>query len=132
MSDNAFDNMIKQFKDHTSLKDFCEAQHKTIISLGKTIRTLEVENLALKANGAAPREVKIDLNTNMSSEEVICLTQLAVLKAASECQELTLEEAKKVDIYSKILNNIKNNKKSDSLPLTNMSNDELLKLAENE
>ena len=132
MSDN-FDQMIKDFKSMVELKKFSEAQHKTIIELTKKINSLQKENETirdtLKVQNVQLPEIKQDLNA-ITDEEVICRTQLSVLKNKSLLGELTLEEAKKVDIFSKIILSIEQQGKKTNSTFEQLSNDELLALVD--
>ena len=131
MSDNNFfDKMTKELKTLAQYKQFAEAQHSTILDLSKKIQELEKKIKELPSSGESITKI-IHTDLNISSEELICLTQLSLLKESSEGRELTLEEAKKVDIYSKILNQIKGNKKEPKDIFNNLKDEELLKLVEN-
>jgi hypothetical protein len=94
------------------LKAFAEAQQKTIIHLTKKIKTLEDENSHLKKlveqtvpvikKDGQPEQKGDKFLT--SDQEAICRVQLNKLRDISFDRELTLEEAKQVEIFSKILN----------------------------
>lgn len=117
-----FDEMSKQFKDFIELQEFSQAQHKTIVDLSKKITKLEDENSHLKellANTAQltnldPKPMIVDLG--ISSEEIISATELRKLKeiCISQHGELTLEQAKKVELYTKILLGLRNKGKGKS------------------
>lgn len=145
MSDNndSFNKMISEFKSFEDLKKFSSAQHTTIIKMGKKLKELEEENRKLRAetkiaeaSGTTPTPQNsnpIILNANISDEEIICLTQLSFLKQTSQDRELTLEEAKKVDIYNKILSGLKEKEKQNpGKPFEGASDEELLRLVKNE
>ena len=66
-----------------------------------------------------------------SDQEEICKIQLRKFLDLSKDRELTLEEARKVEIFSKILFGFKNKEDKDKDDTTKkLSSDELLKLVE--
>lgn len=109
----AIDKMLDQFKELSDLQAFARAQQKTIVDLTKKNKALEEEVKHLKKLLEStvpiikvPEENKIDFNA--SDEEAIAREQLFKLKDISKERELTLEETKRVEIYSKILAALKN------------------------
>ena len=100
------DKMINQFKEFDDLKAFANAQQKTLIELTKKNKAYEDENKHLKKllEGAVPvinDRPTVDFSAN--DEESIAREQLFLLKQISKDKELSMEEARKVEIYSKIL-----------------------------
>lgn len=134
-----FDKMLEQFKDFSSLQKFAEAQQKTIQALTRKLKILEDENLELKDKiDAIPQTVESSVSTTTfqfddygSDEEVISKIQLARLKEVSMERELTLEEAKRVEIFSKIVSAKEKNKTFD-VSAKRMDSSDLLKMIENE
>jgi hypothetical protein len=128
------DEMLKEFKEFAELKDFAEAQLRTIQELSKRIVALEQERNHLKELLSTTTDVldkpKIVLFENYNNdEEVIAKQQLAMLKQKSDTSELTLEDTKKVVEYSKILRDLslkKDNKKE--IEVKSLTDEELLKL----
>lgn len=109
------DQMMQQFKTDTELKAYAEAQYMTILEMSKKIQKLEEDNLHLKKmlEKSVPilEEDKKDLlifPAGTTNEEIICSIQLGKLKELSMERELTLEETKKTEIYSKILLSLRN------------------------
>lgn len=94
------------------LEAFCEAQAKTIIELNKKLNEKQIEYDALKKNTGNVIPLKksdgtlIEGQFAVKDEETICREQLFLLKNLSMDRELTMEEAKKVEIYSKVLSQI--------------------------
>jgi len=133
------DKMLEQFKDMASLQKYAEAQYKTILSLSKRVKVLEEENVELKdlLEKSTPllNEEKKNFtvyNVEASSdEEMIAKVQLARMKEISMDRELTLEEAKRVEIFTKILST-KGNNSSNTVNIQKLNNDDLLKLLEND
>jgi len=132
MSDNIL-NLAKSFKDMTELQAYCDSQYKLIIDLSKKINKLEqekksLEETLLKNNlNSSPL---LDLSTELSNEEVVCMVQLKLLKEISDRGSLTLEETRKFEIFTKILQIIHSNKKNNGEVLNKVKDDELLSLIE--
>jgi cell division protein FtsB len=130
------DEMLEQFKDFASLQKFAEAQQRAIQTLSKKIKALEDENAELKANPSSISErpettFQLEDLGYGSDEEVISKIQLARLKEVSMERELTLEEAKRVEIFSKIIISKEKNKTFD-FAAKKVDSTDLLKMIENE
>ena len=133
------DKMLEQFKDMASLQKYADAQYKTILSLTKKVKLLEQENINLKdiLEKSTPLLDEEKKTFNLpeveasSNEEMIAKVQLARLNEISLERELTLEEAKRVEIFTKILS-AKGANKSITVQMQKMNNDDLLKMLENE
>lgn len=108
MSDN-FDEMISEYKTTLELRTFSESQHRVITDLSKKIQKLEEENKSLKSlvDKITPIDQAsqvLESNFGSSDPEIIARTQLALLKRTSMSgDELTIEEAKKAQIFTDIL-----------------------------
>lgn len=107
MADN-FTLITKNIVSFDEMQKFAEAQHKTIIELSRKIKKLEDEKFSLEALlksvdlPVMQQEDSLFL-TNLAAEEYIATIQLEKLKHLSKERELTLEEARKVEIFTKIL-----------------------------
>jgi len=119
------------------LRDFSEAQQKVIIQLNKKIQKLEADKAKLEEIiNKSPVQLfqagNISLNSDMATEEAICIMQIKRLEEISLGRELTLEETRKLEAFSKILTTFRNLEK----PLKNKAEDfkseELLRLVEND
>jgi hypothetical protein len=138
MSDQ-MDKMLEQFKDLASLQKYADAQYKTILSLTKKLKILEQENNDLKdiLEKTTPvlnedkKTFSLPAVEAASSEEMIAKVQLSRLNEISLDRELTLEEAKRVEIFSKILTS-KGTDKPALIQLQKMDSSDLLKALENE
>lgn len=113
------DKMGLEFKEFAELKKFAEAQQKTILQLSKQVKEKdeEVKHLKKLVESTTPiiqTEDKKILNTEDNDQEFICRMELKKLRDISLERELTLEEAKKVDIYTKLLLSL--TKKSEDNP----------------
>ena len=129
--------MAQEFQKIAELQAFNEAQQKTIIQLSKKIKALEEEKTHLKKllESSVPviqsTPQKSDgLETN--DEETIALTQLRKLRDISLERELTLEEAKRCEIFFKILNASRNAPKTIEIKSKKLNTTDLLALVESE
>lgn len=128
MSDN-FVLITKNITDFESMQKFAEAQHKTIIELSKRIKKLQDKNTSLEAllkTANLPTIENNPLLEGLQSEEYIATLQLEKLKNISIERELTLEEARKVEIYSKILKTDEIKKRTLNISPKKLSDDDLL------
>jgi dsDNA-binding SOS-regulon protein len=127
---------ILQYKEMSQLQQFAEAQSSTIIQLSKKLKKLEEERDHLKEllESSVPilKEEGKELSQKflISSEEAICVMQLQKLRDFSSARELTLEEARRVEIFSKVLTTARNSPKVIELKTQNMTNEELLAIVE--
>jgi hypothetical protein len=128
----AANNMIDQFKNFDDLQAFAKAQQKTLVELTKKNKNYEEEIKHLKklVEGAVPllnvNPKPVDFSTN--DEEAIAREQLFRLKDLSHERELSLEEAKRVEIFSKILVAVKNKPKTINGNSRELSENDLLTL----
>ncbi len=108
-----------------------QAQYEVIAKLQTKVQKLEEENSHLKLMVEGTTPVIQDLNpTGLSNERLICEVQIAVLKQRAVVQELTMEEARKLQIYVDVLEKIKV-KKDDGVK-ADISEEQLLQLVKNE
>jgi len=129
--------IIDSIKDFDDLKEYSNAQYATIVAQSKKITELErklesLEGKLIKSEQA--NTVNSVLSPSQegkgSDAETICLIQLALLLGAAKNGELTLEETKKVEIYSKTLQMLKG-KDIDKKPADTgkaLTNEELMML----
>lgn len=134
----SLDLMLNEAKDLAELRAFSEAQQKTIVKLSKKNKEMEEEISHLKKllESSAP-VIAVDNAPVLQADkflttdqEAICRMQLNKLKEVSYERELTLEEAKRVEIFSKILNVLENSPKTIKVETKNLDNKELLSLLE--
>ena len=124
-------------KSFNELQEYSDTQFRTILELKKQIEGLKEDNKLLKAQleGNLP-QLGINLpeitSLGIPNEQLICEAQITLLKERAISRELTLEEAKKFQIYTTVLDNIRK-KQEDVKDLTvqKLSDDELLKLVVN-
>lgn len=129
-----FDEMIKDFKELAELKNYAEAQYNTIVELTKKKQHLENEVLHLKGllESTAPLLPTENLVEKLitSDEEAIAKMQLSKLRDLSLTRELTLEEAKRFEIFYKVLNSLRSNSKTIDGKSKSLKDNELLALLE--
>lgn len=137
LADKKVSNTIAQYKDFGQLQEYAMAQEQTIIQLSKKNQRLqeEADHLKKLLESSVPLiqgEQKFSGDKFLtSSEESICVMQLEKLRDISVERELTLEEARRVEIFSKVLTISRNQPKTFEGKSKNQSTEELLKLAEN-
>lgn len=131
----SIDKLLQQYKTEAELRSFAEASYKSLLQLQKRNQELnnEVEHLKSLVTGAVPiinknNESELEVS---SDEEEIAKIELRKLKELSYKQVLTLEEAKRVEIYSKILTSRMSKGETDnSRDVTGLNSDTLLAIAE--
>lgn len=125
-------NMIDTLTDIAEVKAFSQAQSKTIIELSRKNKELSDEVIHLKKmlEGSVPliKEKKDNINLGSNDQEYICRTEINKLRDISLDRELSLEECKKLDIYSKILKDLANPTKNVKVETTSVSTADLLSI----
>ena len=114
----SFEVIVSEYKDYQELKTFAASQYKVITDLSKKIQKIEEEKKHLEdllaqtnpLNLTSPLEfhnkqppAEINVNFSAPDAEIISRTQLRMLRDTAMTTELTLEEAKKVELYNSIL-----------------------------
>lgn len=125
------DDMFKQFKSDIEKNEYLQAQMSTIAELQRKNKKLQEELNALKEQVKLPAVPKAPQVSLLSDEEETAQNEIKRLRERSYEKELTLEEAKKLEIYSKILI-AKNKKEGDpgEREVKEMQPDALLALVE--
>ena len=137
---SAIDDMMKSFTTLAETQEFVKAQHDTIMELTKKVQALEEKKLHLEnlLQSATPTLVGeytpiVQVNTiNEAYEENICKMELKKLHDISLERQLTYEETKKVDIFTKLLLAISQKPKGQLIDTKKKDTSELLKLVSNE
>lgn len=105
-------------KEFTELQDYSSAQFSVIRKLQEKIDKLEAENKHLQTivnEKAGLIQLGIsDIIPGISKEEIICETQIELLKQDALTRPLTKDEVQKFQILSDILGNIKKSKKPEN------------------
>jgi len=108
---NDLESMEEGFKN---LQEYSDEQFKTIVSLKEKLAELESKNKhlldMLSKNVPSLEYQNMDIIPGVSNERIICETQIALLKESAVSRQLTLEEAKKLQIYVGVLATIKEKK----------------------
>lgn len=128
------EDIADQFREYADLQRFAESQLRLINSLSRQVVELEQERNHLKTlleNNIPLIEVPDEKTLSESSDsETICKVQLNFLKKASLDRELTLEETKKVETYTKILQSFRVKKDKEKDAAKELNDADLLSLAE--
>ena len=105
---NDIDLYCKTQEDLDKLKAYAKAQFNTIVELNKKLQRVEEELRNVTYNTNHNIELPKANVEGLSDEEIICNIQLDIIKKKSlNGEELTLDDAKRVETYTKILNNRK-------------------------
>lgn len=130
----SIDKMFASLKDLNDWKNFAESQQKVITDLSKKNTQLkeEIEHLKGLVGSAVPLISKegSSLLTLGDDEETICRAEIAKLRSYSAMRELTYEETKKLEIYTKISLQLRNQPKTLVSKTKDLSNENLIALLE--
>lgn len=127
-------DLIKEMRDMAELEKFTKKQYATILELSKKNTELENEIVHLKVllESANIPVIGPELSSsNDPHEKLICEIQLRRLNEVSMQRELTAEESKKVETYSKILATFRKPNKEQENPVKNVDTADLLQLVKN-
>jgi hypothetical protein len=131
MPDN-IDNMSDDLQKYAELQAYSAAQQRTILELNRKLNAMEQENVKLKKSLASvdlenKKTEDKEIRINVTDEQAICEMQLNILRDRSIEGELTLEEAKKVELFAKLLLQLRNPKEKPEEKVKEMDSQELLK-----
>ena len=120
-----------EFKDTLQAQIHIKVQHNTIVALSKEVQKLKeknehLESIVSKQTPTINKNSIVKSSFENDDEETICRVQLRMIREKSLNTELTLEEAKRVEIYTKILLSKQNQPKTLVVESKNISNDQLL------
>ena len=123
---------IKEMRQLDELQDFAEAQYKTILDLTKKNHALEEENKKLKQISGTEVGSFIGNTIGVPEEQIIAEVQIKKLSEIAYGRELTLDEAKRLQIFCKILQDLKNDsgKKPKEVKADTFDTADLLKLVD--
>lgn len=117
----------------TELQHYSDTQFKTIVELKENIARLESENTSLKLileQNVQNLSLDVtDLGFGISNEQLICETQISMLKERAVIAPLTLEETRKLEIYVNILAKYKSTKDAADISVKRLSDVDLIKIA---
>ena len=127
------DDMEKSFKD---LQAYSDEQFRTLNKLRKENEALkqEIKTLRQTVENSLNSSLNLPVSdlsvSGISNEQLICETQLAMLKEIALTRQLTLEESRKVETFYKILSGIRTNKEDvKDLQIEKLSEAELISIA---
>jgi len=120
-------DLEKQFSE---LQNYSDNQFKSIVELKKQVKKLEEENASLKKMMETNLPVLSFDGLGVSNEQLVCETQITILKDKAITRELTYEEAKKFAIFTEVLESLKKSSKNSDINVQKLSDEELLKLME--
>lgn len=119
-------------------KAYQKAQSATIVSQTKEINVLrkqkeqiekEFEKLTMDYVQLKALNPSSSGQFEVSDEETICIVQIAILKNLAMQRELTLEECKKVEIYCKVLKELRGKKVDKEEPkMEALTNEQLMEM----
>lgn len=117
VKNKSLDKMAEQFSSIEELQAYSASQYNNILSLNskineqnKVIEKLLTENaqLSIERSVAKANSPKDDLGKFATSdEETACVIQLALLKTNAMQRELTMDETKRLEIFTKTLHLIR-------------------------
>lgn len=119
------------FKD---LQEYSDSQFHTINSLKQELEKIKEENNSLKKiiEGNFPSLEFNPGNMGISNEQLICETQISLLKQRAMQQELNADEVRRFAQLFEVLEKIKKSVVNvDDVVVNKMSSEELLKLVVN-
>lgn len=122
---------IKELEDNfNTLSAYSDKQFKTINELNREIEKLKAENISLQKmlEGNLPQLEFENGHLGISNEQMICETQLCILKDRAIQKELNADEAKRVSLYVEVLEKIRKNHKTEDMSIKKLSDTEILKL----
>lgn len=129
------DQLAQSFKTLKELRHYCDSQMMVISELNKKIVALQEENKHLQDLLSKSTPIisdasgSLEIYKNMTNELAVCLMQIKILKEKSEDGELSLEDTKKLEIYTKLLLNLKTDKPAGNKEVSDLSDEELLEAA---
>jgi hypothetical protein len=132
---NTIDKMAEEFKSMAELQLYVNSQQQLINKLNAKINELEekkthlekllTDNSIIIADGSSV----IDAFLKCDDPEAIARTQLKILRDRSLQGELNMEETKRVEIYTKIVDGVESKRKDKMKNVVqSVSDEELLKL----
>ncbi len=126
---------IKEMRQLDELQDFAEAQYRTILDLTKKNHALEEEIKKLKTITGTSEGTEVSpllgYTLDVPNEQIISEVQIKKLSKIAFARELTLEEAKRLQIFCKILTDLKSGtKKEKDIKADTFDTADLLKLVD--
>lgn len=124
-----FDKEFSKLKDLEQIREHSKDLYAQVVNLTQTVEKQAIEIARLKqiieeAGEDTEKQLKVE------DAEAISRTQLRILLGKSMTGELTTEESKKVDLFSRLLVHIMNggDKKGEESKVKNLDTQQLLNL----
>jgi len=105
-------------KTKAELEAYIEAQNEIIIELNEKVKKLEAQN--------TPSSEIIPTANEEDVDREICRMQLDKLYQKAHGRELSMEETKKAEIFTKLLISLDQKPKKSKNPATDLSDEDLL------
>lgn len=129
---SSLESTFKETSKYDELKSYSDNQFKVIVDLQKKISNLQTENESLKLmlERNVPDLINaVDVGFGISHEQLICETQIRILKDAAVTRALTMEEVRKLEILNKVLDGVrKKTPDTGSLDVKKLSPAELIQI----
>lgn len=106
-------------------KAYIESQNEIILKLSGEVELYKAKLNSLKTSEKQPSTLISSADAS-DMDEAICEQQLGMLHELSLGRSLTMEEAKKFEIFTKLLLSLKARPKKQENPAQQLSDDELL------
>ena len=129
-------HFLEKYKSYDELMKFCVAQNDTMIAQAKKVIELQEEVMHLKAllDGAVPT-FSPELGTidqSSKDEEIIAKLEIQKLRHHSMSRELTFEEARKLEIFTKVIAASNKGEKKEVFDTKSLSTQALLETLDKE
>lgn len=122
---------IKEIEENfNDLQKYSDTQFHTIADLNKQIAALKTENVSLQKmmEGNLPALEFNNGHLGISNEQLICETQICLLKNKALLQELNSEETRKFATFVDVLEKIRKSGKDEDMSVKKLSDADILKL----
>ncbi len=131
-------NILETLKTDAELEAFLQAQQQSLIEVSKKINELQNENEKLRkhaetltAENNAQRTLYLK-EQEYTDAEIICVNQLERLRILAEERTFTLEETKRTEILTKVLESIRKTDKKELDITKDIDTEELLRIVGND
>lgn len=118
-------------KSIEELKIYIQAQQTTILQLSRKLQLIEDERNHLKTMLDVSMPVLLTTDQTEPTEDQICKLEIQKLRNISLQRELLSDEAKRLDIYVRILRDGAKKDKRNEQEAKCLNDDDLLRLIEN-
>lgn len=129
MATDNIKSILDKLENDSEKDAYIAAQFETISKLNKKLINSEekIKHLEELLSKTTPL-ISVSSSKNREDEENICRVEISKLRDISIQRPLTLEEARKLETYHKVLNNLRNQPKEKSDEAKNASDADLLSL----